>query len=330
MARVALVALVTRAEVLVFPQQITMLLSVQEVFEKGLALIGLRNVRRTKKETLLVKFRKHYGSPPLVLANMWYDLTVTNIPLAALNDKEKSEKGFEHFMRAHYFLWTYPRNAEQFANMFGTNERNVQGKPLWNWISKIAALSQAKIKWPANHGSDPDLIYFSVDGTDCKVHEPHNIPDAPFDRDMKSEKFNKAGWKYLVALLVHQPQIVDIAGPFKATASELTIFRDNFKEQLRSIPGAVASADLGFRTSANDECYPTPMFAYPNSLDPRDVRLYKSRVRCRHESLFGRMKNFKILVDTFRYSKEKHKLAFTSVAVTMQYQMDNGSPLFAT
>ena len=96
--------------------------------------------------------------------------------------------------------------------------KNVQGKLLQDWISKIAALSLAKIKWPANHGANPDLIYFSVDSTDCKVQEPHNLPDAPFDRDMKSEKFNKAGWEYLVALLVHQPQIVDIAGPFKATA----------------------------------------------------------------------------------------------------------------
>ena len=62
----ALVALVTRAEVPVFPLQLNMLLSVQEVFEKWLALIGLRNVQRTKKETLLVKSPKHFGSPPVV------------------------------------------------------------------------------------------------------------------------------------------------------------------------------------------------------------------------------------------------------------------------
>ena len=306
-----------------------MLLSVQEVLQKGLEMVGFSKCEQhgMPLERRNCWFRKFYGSSALDLANMWYDLTVTDIPLAQLTEKEKTVKGFEHFMRAHYFLWTYPRNAEQFARVFRTHERNVQGKPLWEWIANIAALQEKKIKWPNHFGEDPDAILISVDGTDCKCHEPHNHPRYPVDSKMKSEKFNKSGWKYLVAMLVHEPKIVAIHGPEKATASELTTFRLHIKEKLRSLPGATASADLGFRTSEPDEVDP-PMFSYPNSMDPSDVRNYKSRIRCRQESLFGRFKFFHILADTFKHSREKHGLAFRAVAVTVQYQMDNGSPVF--
>ena len=86
---------VQRCLFFLYSSMLNMLFSVQEVFEKWLTLIGLRNVQRTKKKTLLVKSPKHFGSPPVVSANMWYDLTVTDIPFAALNNKEKSEKGLK-------------------------------------------------------------------------------------------------------------------------------------------------------------------------------------------------------------------------------------------
>ena len=209
-----------------------MLLGVQDVLEKGLAMVGytVTAQQSMSRESCDTKFRKHFGSSPLVLGDMWYELTSTDIPLAALNDNEKNMKGFESFMRAHYFLWTYPRNAEQFARVFGKHERKVQGKPLWGWIGKIAALREKKIKWPSHHGADPDVIYFSVDGTDCKCDEPHNHPRYPIDTKMRSEKFNKAGWKYLVAMTVHKSQIVAVHGPFKAGSNELSLFREHIKD----------------------------------------------------------------------------------------------------
>ena len=168
------------------------------------------------------------------------------------------------------------------------------------------------------------LFFISVDGTDCKCNEPAH-PDYPVDSKMKSEKFNKAGWKYEVAMLVHEPKIVWICGPHKASKHDMTTFREKLKGMLQELPGSMASVDLGYRTQEVDE---EGLLSWPNSVDGLDAREHKSRIRCRMESLFGRMKNFRILKDTFRFTKHQHEIAFTAVAVTIQYQMDNGSPVY--
>jgi hypothetical protein len=67
----------------------------------------------------------------------------------------------------------------------------------------------------------------------------------------------------------------------------------------------------------------------PNRLGNAEVEKLKSRARSRHESFNGRIKNFNVLYETYRHDiKIKHKLAFEAVVVTVQYQMDNGSPIF--
>lgn len=66
----------------------------------------------------------------------------------------------------------------------------------------------------------------------------------------------------------------------------------------------------------------------PNTMDSRELKRFKSRARCRHESLNGRLNNFKILQDKFRHGMKCHGIAFEAVAVIIQYQMDNGAPIF--
>ena len=66
----------------------------------------------------------------------------------------------------------------------------------------------------------------------------------------------------------------------------------------------------------------------PNPCDDDDVGNFKAHVKCRHETFNGRIKYFCSLSDTYKHSKEKHKYVFEAIAVTVQYQMDNGSPLF--
>ena len=91
-------------------------------------------------DAAVMLFHKHFGSSPLDLADMWYDLTVTDIPGATLNEKEKTRKGFVHYMKAHFYLWTYPKNTALLATRMGMNEKYTQGAMLWGWIAKIAAL----------------------------------------------------------------------------------------------------------------------------------------------------------------------------------------------
>lgn len=270
-------------------------------------------------------FRKHFGSTPLDLASQWYDLTVTDISGASLTTEENSLNGLKMFFMAHHYLWAYTKNREMLASLFCVPETFAGGARLWKWIGKIAALKEAKIVWPeVTSTTDVDLFLISVDGTDCKTRETKH-PTMPIDRKMKSDKFNKAGWKYEVALSVHSPKIVWIYGPHKGGEHDMTIFRQQLKDKLAAHPGAMASADLGYRTSVPVE---VDLLAWPNSMDGWDIRNYKSRIRCRQETLFGRLKFFSILTITFRHSREQHKMAFEAVCVTVQYQMDNGSPIY--
>jgi hypothetical protein len=68
--------------------------------------------------------------------------------------------------------------------------------------------------------------------------------------------------------------------------------------------------------------------SWPNPQDVPVVNNFKSRARLRHETFNGRIRHFNILSEIFRGS-EKHGPAFEAVCVLVQYQMENGSPLFA-
>jgi hypothetical protein len=50
---------------------------------------------------------------------------------------------------AHYFLWTYPKNILLVVTQFGFKacEHYLQGKELWHWPTKIAAMKKEKIVW---------------------------------------------------------------------------------------------------------------------------------------------------------------------------------------
>ena len=68
--------------------------------------------------------------------------------------------------------------------------------------------------------------------------------------------------------------------------------------------------------------------ATPNTFDSKKLQNFKSRARLRQETFNGRLKYFSVLSETFRHSIAKHKLAFEAICVIVQYQMDNGSPIF--
>jgi hypothetical protein len=97
-------------------------------------------------------FHKHYGSSPLDIAECWYDLCFYNNTV--LTPKEKSERGFKHFLAAQYWLWARPKNAEIFASQFGMSIDYVQGKRLWLWIERIANLTKKKIIWDKSFASE--------------------------------------------------------------------------------------------------------------------------------------------------------------------------------
>ena len=300
-------------------------LSPSDVLRKGLYYIGVDHKRQAKMSERRKEefFHKHFGSFPPIIASIWFDLCSTRNRKARLEKKEMTERGFIRFMLAHYFLWTYPKNVELMVSQFGFEvcERYMQGGELWYWPKKIAAMKKEKIVWrsPLNQ-DDTAQIPISVDGVNFAAWEVKH-PTLNKDSSHFDHKHNCCGFKYEIGLEIYSSQIAWINGPKKAGKNDKTIFqeRNGLKDRLADGPGKMGVADGGYEMG---------FLCIPNSLDSKELKNFKSRARCRHESLNGRLCNFKILQDKFRHGMKNHKIAFEAVAVIVQYQMDNGSPLF--
>ncbi len=97
------------------------------------------------------------------------------------------------------------------------------------------------------------------------------------------------------------------------------------KEKMSGAIGKKAIADRGYKSSQLDEQF----LSTPDSMDPAELNNFKSRARIRQETFNGRLKKYESLQQTFRHGERKHKDVLEAVCVIVQYQMDNGSKLFA-
>jgi hypothetical protein len=89
------------------------ILSPSDVMQKGLGYIGIGRGQQAKMslKAKVEDFKAHYGSSPLVIADIWHDLCHNSIEAARLEEKETSEKGFKRYMLSHFYLWSYPKNV---------------------------------------------------------------------------------------------------------------------------------------------------------------------------------------------------------------------------
>ena len=302
-------------------------LSTATILNRGLKLIGMSRAKRERwsDESLVQSFIDHFGSAPRVLKKIFIALQDTNneaakVPAEYLNLK--------YFLMAMYFLTLYPKEKEIKVKWCC---RQTFENWVWCYISKVQALKEEKIVWP-EHWSDPNnpfvpYFLFSVDGTHCAVFERQTTV---MNRDEKyfSHKFSSAGVMHEVAIDVYHSRIVHIRGPFPAGRHDKAVFME---ELMGIIPAASKGiADNGYRSKEDMmEAY----LAFPNSCAPRVLRKFLQRSRSRHESLYSRMKNFEVLNQRFRSKHAdrdiRHKACFEAVAVTLQFQMENGSPLMS-
>lgn len=294
-------------------------LSPTNVCHLGLVFVGEENTK-TDHETV---FHAHYGSSSIVFATMWQDLqTVTVDDEVILTEKENSLWGFKRFLVAHFFLWAYPKNARLISSRFKICEKYSRGVVLWEWIGKIAILITFKVRWDP-HLDDPlkQIFIITVDGVDFRIWETKH-PLYNIDTGMCSEKFNASAVKYEIAISLLTGKCVWINGPFRGGENDKNMFRSGLKQKIA--PGKLVIADRGYVSSNKGE----EMLCTPNPLDSKAVNNFKSRSRCRHETFNGRLKNFASLRDTFRHGVAKHKIAFEAVVSIVQYQLDNGAPLY--
>ena len=126
------------------------ILTADEMLHQGLRHVGfeLHRILNVSRRTNVDRFKSHYGSDPVVYAQIWEDLQFTTIPEARIDTRAVHSS---HFLMTMYFLKCYPNEA-QLAASFSICEKTVR-KWRWYFARKIQALKSEKVSCtnPAIH-----------------------------------------------------------------------------------------------------------------------------------------------------------------------------------
>lgn len=166
------------------------------------------------------------------------------------------------------------------------------------------------------------IHFVSTDATDCPIQEP-----IPFDRRWWTKKFNGPGVRYEVALALRKSAIVHINGPFACGAHpDAKIFSYNLEHKLH-IAHERTFTDKGY-WGHGDVCTFIDRNGHVNGHDSPRMRKTVVAIQARHETVFKRMKQFRILNTKFRHELKDHQYAFRAVALLVQINMKSDEPLF--
>jgi hypothetical protein len=300
------------------------ILSADEVMTAGLCISGwdVNAQLKWQRSSRVEWFSAMFGSMPVVYAAIWEDFLDSDDPPIRLTGDQRTLIGLHSFLRSMFLLTHYP-TCKLLAVFFRVGLFQAKGDVIWYWIRKVHNLKEKKIVWPERwNNPNSEMFIITVDGVHCRIREPgHNT----WSKNPKyySHKNKCAGFNYELGISIFQNALVWLTGEHLSSKHDLTTFReDGLKDVIPD--GKKVVADQGYR---GDEVGAGLPISTPCSHDSELLRTFKSRARARHETFNGRIKNFKILAETFRHKKELHVVAFTACCVIVQYQMEHGSPL---
>jgi DDE superfamily endonuclease len=296
------------------------------VDQAGVLRLGLEkhNLRYStalnKQEEHAVNFRKFYGIEPKSFCDVFRDLQTLDEPL-----RMKDPSPYHLLMTLEWFR-TYKTEFE-LTTVFFVSASTVS-KELRKYTRAIQALKDKKIKWPYNGQEGEEIFIVSVDGVHCTISEPRKVPSSKWF----SHKTHGPAVGYEIAISLQRNKVVHVHGPYPAGVPDITIFRAEGGLKSKMPDGKFATADRGYRGE--------PKLRIPNARDAPLVKEFKKRSQARHETFNARLKSFKILSTRFRHHHshrgnqpatchDNHKAVFEAVCVLIQYDMDNGHPLFA-
>lgn len=126
---------------------------------------------------------------------------------------------------------------------------------------------------------------------------------------------------YELVVAIDKPKLISIKGPYEASVPDISVFRkqDGIMEKIPA--GRKLIADRGYNGESDKLSTPSPH-------DTAHVRAYQSRARARHETFNNRIKAFGMLKNTFRSDISYHKIGFEAICVLVQYDLENGHPLY--
>ena len=160
----------------------------------------------------------------------------------------------------------------------------------------------------------------SVDGTDYRIYQQGA---AIKGNAYGSHKYaGKSALRYELGICIRTGQLVWINGPYPAGKyNDIAIFNDVLAHCLD--PYERVEADCGYRGHADKIKCPE------NVGNPAENLAMQGRVRARHETFNGRLKNFEILKQVFRHDISYHGPVLRACCVLDQLMVENGEPLFS-
>lgn len=293
-----------------------MVLTADEIMKHGLKLVKYtrRRIKRAKTIRNIERFKGHFGSQPVVVAQIWEDLQTTQVVEARVPPVDLH---LDHFLMAMHHLKRYPTELER-EPLFDIDHHKGRDW-VWFYVEKIQQLKKEKIVWPADDFG-PDIWVLTVDGTHCMIQEPAH-PIWSQDRMYFSHKYGKAGVNYELGIALYESKLIWMNGPFRAGESDNRIFKRYGLKAKLNATGKRGIGDGGYTGHPK-------LLSTPNYHDSEAVKLFKSRALKRHETFNGMTKNFDCLSGRFRHNQDKFALCFEAVCVICQYQCELTDPLY--
>jgi DDE superfamily endonuclease len=170
---------------------------------------------------------------------------------------------------------------------------------------------------PPPLNEDETALFATVDGTHCRIYEQRKEPNSKWC----SHKFKGPGLGYELVIDIYHQQLLYVHGPYRAGDNDISNFRKPEGIMNRIPEGKKLVGDSGYRGEPGK-------ITTPNVHDSLIIKNFKNRARSRHETFNKRIKAFGILKNTFRSDIAYHQIAFEAICVLVQYDLENGHPLF--
>ncbi|OEU08202.1 hypothetical protein FRACYDRAFT_249990 [Fragilariopsis cylindrus CCMP1102] len=270
--------------------------------------------RKWSSETNM-RFRSVFGAGSIVVADIWNRIEADGEILKGGEPK--------HLLWALVLLKVY-QSDEVHCALVGWPSVPTFRKWAWYFIERINDLKDNIIKVEYRFNDLDDIVttncFMSSDCVDCPVFESW-----PWSKRMFSKKFNGPGVKYDVGVCIKTGHIVWLDGPFVASASESTIFKNGLGQHI--CEDEKVEVDSGPKGDSR--------LVQPHVGNDSKERKQKSVVRGRQEGVNGRMKVYSVLTNHFHHMKDgrenmmnAHGLCFKAVAVITQLKISTGEPIF--
>jgi hypothetical protein len=285
----------------------------------GLSLVGFHRARQNVSTgTNMKRFVSFYGVEPKTIVALFDDLKakfpvfVEKLALMSIN-------------------WLKSYDTERvLAGRWEYTERTIERK-VKEYVRRIQSLKDKKIRFS---GFDKRFNFqIGVDGQNYHVNEFRLTPDSKW----YEHKSNSCGLKYEYAVHLWTSSVVSMRGPFVASIHDMNVFRGGDRDDksnwdreslyFKMPPGMRAVGDSGYGGEPDK-------ITVSKSEHSKEMREFLARAKNREESLHSRFSSFGVLKERFRHGKgtqnkmDLHQSCAEAVCVIVQYDFENGHPLF--